>query len=67
MFFLFLLYSSVSIPLLFASTMNDRNREGWVRVGEDWYMVSSDPMNWYEAQEVRIYFIYCIVHRGILC
>ena len=46
--------------------MNDRNREGWVRVGEDWYMVSSDPMNWYEAQEVRIYFIYCFVLRGIL-
>ena len=52
MFSLFLL-SSFSIQVLFAATEYDS--DGWTRVGDDWYLVSSDPMNWYEAQEVSIY------------
>ena len=53
--FSLLLLSSLSIQVLFASTEYDS--EGWARVGEEWYIVSDNQMDWYEAQEVRILFI----------
>ncbi len=50
--FSLLLLSSFIIQGLFAATEYDS--DGWARVGEEWYIVSDDQMNWYEAQEVRV-------------